>query len=171
MTGCICHMDGNWLFFEEDSDEGLIVDSMDLSDMQVLLDDTWVPAVWLSEGIVKTSAIELMLTESHSLKIRRRLPFAFEQLLKSFDDDTLIKFANELNNLGFSFYDCIYSYNHLLFESRKLKTACTSFYQFDNEESICGVQHHRMPAREVSDRYEFTTSLGKRSILLLKKSS
>ncbi|MGD6817709.1 DUF2777 family protein [Metabacillus sp. 84] len=169
MIGSICSLEGEWLFFEEDADEGKLIDSMDLSDMHVMKDGRWTQAIWLSDGKVKTDSEELILTDSHLISVRRRLPFAFEQMLRSLDDDSFIRFTGELNNLGFSTYDCIYCYNHLLFANNKLKTSCTSFYQFDNEDSICGVQHHRMPDHDIMDRYEFTTSLGKRAILLLKK--
>ncbi|WP_164462126.1 DUF2777 family protein [Bacillus sp. FJAT-42376] len=169
MTGNICCFEGEWLFFEEDADEGKLVDVMDLSDMHMLMDGIWYQAIWLSDGKIKTDSGEHSIADSHVFKIRRKLPFAFEQMLRSLDDDSLVRFTGELNQLGYSIYDCIYCYNHLLFTNKKLKTACTSFYQFDNEDSICGVQHHRMPTEDVLDRYEFTTSLGKRSILLLKK--
>ncbi|WP_338780969.1 DUF2777 family protein [Metabacillus sp. FJAT-52054] len=169
MTGNICCFEGEWLFFEEDADEGKLVDTMDLSEMQVFNDGKWTHAIWLSEGKIKIESKELFLTDSHMIRIRRRLPFAFEQLLRSLDDDSFIRFTGELNQLGYSIYDCIYCYNHLLFTNKKLKTACTSFYQFDNEDSICGVQHHCLPTDQILDRFEFTTSHGKRSILMLKK--
>ena len=123
---------------------------------------------WIGLGKIKTDMGTLSLNHGDTVRIRKKLPLALDEMLKELQDETFVRLIKQLNSLGFSPYDCIYSYNQLLFMENRVNKKGVSFFQFDTEDSICAIQHHFERGIHSGDRFEITTSLGERRLVCSK---
>lgn len=155
-----------YVLYDDMNDEFFLLEELGDKQLEVLSPHGWKSANWLGLGKVKTEGELFTLNCGDSVRIRKTLPFALDEMLKEIPDETFVKIIKQLNSLSFSPYDCIYSYNQLLFFSNKANKKGVSFFQFDNEESICSIQHHFERGIHSSDRFEFTTSFGERRLIV-----
>ncbi|MFY4774289.1 DUF2777 family protein [Metabacillus sp. RGM 3146] len=165
IIGMIQMLEDEWFFFEEEGDEMVLLETMNMNELEIFLSGGWQKGKWLPSGKIKGLFGTHTVHEDDCIRIKKPLPFAFDQMLHSISDETFIEFTKQLNGMGFSVYDCIYSYNQLMFMGKKKLKKGVSFFQFDNEDRICAVQHHFERGKNSSDRFEFTTSKGDRAIL------
>jgi hypothetical protein len=105
------------------------------------------------------------LLDGETIRIRKQLIYSLERLLDELKDEAFLYFFNTLNSLQFSIHDCIYCYNHLTFLNGNEGASGVNFLIFDNEECICSIQHHFDYSSSHSDRFEFTLSSGKRTVI------
>ncbi|ALC80687.1 MULTISPECIES: DUF2777 family protein [Bacillus] len=91
-----------------------------------------------------------------------------EELLEQLNDRQFELLLRELNRLGFSLFDCVYSFHPLSYSSLKKESdfSGAGFFQFANDISHCSLQHHFKRGEFTSDRFEFTLSSGERSLLM-----
>ncbi|MCD7034909.1 DUF2777 domain-containing protein [Metabacillus sp. GX 13764] len=165
MIGMIQQLEEEWFFIEEDEDQMVLLETLNTKELEIFLEEKWQKAKLAANGKIKGPFGTHVIHEDDCFRMKKPLPYALDQMLQSLSDKTFEEFAKQLNSLGFSIFDCVYSYNQLLFLSRKKRKKGVSFFQFDNEEGICAVQHHFERGTAEGDRFEFTTSFGKRAVL------
>ncbi|TXC89645.1 DUF2777 family protein [Metabacillus litoralis] len=165
LTGLIEVTNNQYVIYDDMSDELHLLEEIKEPHLEILSPIGWKSCKWLGLGKVKTEAGVFSISCGDTVRIQKSLPFALDEMLKELQDETFIKLLKHLNSKGFSPFDCIYSYNQLLFLDNQVHKKGVSFYQFDNEEEICAIQHHFKRGVHSSDRFEITTSLGKRSII------
>ncbi|MCM3595305.1 DUF2777 domain-containing protein [Metabacillus idriensis] len=157
--------DQEFLFYDDVNEEVSILQLKPDETIEILLNDCWYTGTYLTDGQLSVPMGIHQLKTNDMLRIQKKVPFALEYMLKEFSDDSFLAFTAKLNALSFSIHDCIYSYNHMVFQEGKNDKQGVSFFQFDNEEAICGVQHHFSRGSKNEDRFEFTTCTGKRALL------
>ncbi|MGM7719529.1 DUF2777 family protein [Metabacillus sp. Hm71] len=157
-----------YVIYDDMNDELHLLEEIQDNYLEILSPHGWKPGKWLGLGKVKTELGLTSLNCGDTVRIRKRLPIALDEMLKELHDETFMRLIRQLNSLSFSPFDCIYSYNHLYFLKNKVHKKGVSFYQFDNENTICGLQHHFERGVHCSDRFEFTTSLGERGLISSK---
>jgi Protein of unknown function (DUF2777) len=165
LTGMIEVTNDQYVIYDEINDEIHLIEDIQDDQMEILSPHGWKPGKWIGLGKVKTELGLFSINSGETVRLKKRLPHALDEMLKELNDETFIQFIKQLNNLSFSLFDCVYSYNQLLFLDQKVHKKGVSFYQFDNEDCICAIQHHFERGVHSSDRFEITTSLCKRSLI------
>jgi hypothetical protein len=165
LIGLIEMTDDQFVIFDDMNDEVHLLEEIQDLHIEILRPHGWEAGKLLGVGKVKTQIGMLSLNCGDTVRIKKRLPQALDDMLKELSDETFIRFINQLNTLSFSPFDCVYSYNQMLFLETQVHKKGVSFYQFDNEDSICAIQHHFDRGVYSSDRIEITTSLGERSLI------
>jgi Protein of unknown function (DUF2777) len=165
LTGLIEVADDQYVIYDDMNDELHLLEDVHDRHLEILSPHGWKAGKWMGLGKVKTELGLSFLNCGDTVRIRRMLPQALDEMLKELRDETFIRFINQLNALSFSPFDCVYSYNQLLFLDNKIHKKGASFYQFDNEDCICAIQHHFERGVHSSDRIEITTSFGERSLI------
>jgi Protein of unknown function (DUF2777) len=165
LIGLIEMTDDQFVIFDDMNDEVHLLEEIQDHHIEILRPHGWEAGKLLGVGKVKTQIGMFSLNCGDTVRIKKRLPQALDEMLKELSDETFIRFINQLNTLSFSPFDCVYSYNQLLFLETQVYKKGVSFYQFDNEDSICAIQHHFDRGVYSSDRIEITTSLGERSLI------
>lgn len=163
--GTIEYINNQWVFFEEETDEASLLEEFLHQEVEVLRHSHWKKGILFEEGKLQIKEETLFLNHSDTIRIRKKLPFSLEQLLDKISDDAFYQFVTHLNSLRFSVYDCIYCYNHLNFLEESKRKEGVNFLVFDNQETICNVQHHFGYYEREHDRFEFTLNNGKRTII------
>ncbi|MCM3161910.1 DUF2777 domain-containing protein [Metabacillus litoralis] len=168
LTGLIEITNDQYVIYDDMSDELHLLDEIQNSHLEILNPSGWTKGRWIGLGKIKTDMGTLSLNHGDTVRIRKKLPLALDEMLKELQDETFVRLIKQLNSLGFSPYDCIYSYNQLLFMENRVNKKGVSFFQFDNEDSICAIQHHFERGIHSGDRFEITTSLGERRLVCSK---
>lgn len=163
--GTVEYINHQWIFFDGETDEASSLDEYLNHDIEIYRGNRWCRGSIGEHGTVKLKSRIFDLENDEMIRIRKQLIYSFERLLDELNDDSFFQFVTTLNSLGFSVYDCIYSYNQLTF----LRTATTqsgvNFFIFDNGTLLCSVQHHFYYSEKEHDRFEFTLNTGKRIII------
>jgi hypothetical protein len=166
VTGMIEIGEDNEILFYDDSNEEVSLLQLHQNErIEILLHGSWYVGTYLTEGQLLIPMGNHQLKTEDTLRIKKKVPYALEYMLKELTDDSFLAFTAKLNSISFSIYDCIYSYNQMVFQDEADDKKGVSFFQFDNEEAICGLQHHFSRGSIQEDRFEFTTCTGKRALL------
>ncbi len=165
LTGLIEIANDQYVIYDDMNDELHLLDEIQHSQIEILRSTGWTAGTWIGLGKVKTDIGTYSIHNGDTVRVRKRLPLAFDEMLKELQDETFVRFIKQINALGFSPYDCIYSYNQLMFLENRIHKKGVSFYQLDNEDCICAIQHHFERGVHSSDRLEITTSLGERRLI------
>jgi hypothetical protein len=165
LIGLIEKAENHFVIFDDMNDEVHLLEEIQDHHIEILRPNGWEAGKWIGLGKVETQIGMLSLKCGDTVRIKKKLPLALDEMLRELPDETFIQFIHKLNTLSFSPFDCIYSYNQLLFLESQINKKGVSFYQFDNEDGICAVQHHFDRGVFSSDRLEITTSLGDRSLI------
>lgn len=114
----------------------------------------------------KDGALKLKGGEEISYPLSLLKPL--EELLELLNDRQFELLLQELNRLGFSLFDCVYGFQPLSYLSLANQEGFSgaAFFQFANDSSHCSLQHHFRRGESVGDRFEFTLSSGKRSLIM-----
>lgn len=168
LTGLIEIANDQYVIYDDMNDELLLLDEINNSHIEILQSTGWKTGVWIGLGKIKTNTGTYSVNDGDTVRVRKKLPVALDEMLKELQDETFVRLIKQINSLGFSPYDCIYSYNQLLFLENRVHKKGVSFYQLDNEECILGIQHHFERGVHSSDRLEMTTSLGERRLVCSK---
>lgn len=168
LIGLIEMTNDQYVIYDDMNDELHLLEEIKDYHLEILSPHGWRPGKWIGSGKVKTESGIYSLHCGDTVRIKKILPLALDEMLKELHDETFVHFIKQLNSLAFSPYDCIYSYNQLLFLDSRVHKKGVSFYQFDNEDCICGIQHHFKRGVHSSDRIEFSTSLGERRLICVK---
>jgi Protein of unknown function (DUF2777) len=163
--GTIECINKQWIYFDEETEEATLLDVWLHQEIEVFRLNRWRKGVLCGENQIKLSKDILSLKNQDKVRIRKSLVFSLEQLLKEINDDAFCQFVTSLNTMDFSMYDCIYCYNHLTFLSETKQKSGVNFMVFDNSDTICSVHHHFFYYENISDRFEFTLSTGKRMVI------
>jgi hypothetical protein len=163
--GTVESINQQWIFFEHESDEAFSLDEYIDQEIEVYREKQWCRGLLREDGNVMLKRGLHYLQNEEQVKIRKPLNFSFEKLLEELSDDSFLQFITVLNSLEFSIYDCVYSYNQLLFSEHTDAKSGVNFLFFDNGEVICAVQHHFLYSESKHDRFEFTMNTGKRIII------
>ena len=165
LIGLIEITNDQYIIYDDMNDEFHLLEDVKEQQLEILSSQGWKSGKWIGLGKVKTDFGTHLINCGDTVRIRKSLPFALDQMLKELPEKTFIALIKQLNSLTFSPFDCIYSYNQHLFLENRVQKKGVSFYQFDNEECICAIQHHFERGVHSSDRFEITTSHGKRRLL------
>ncbi|PMC40366.1 DUF2777 domain-containing protein [Bacillus sp. UMB0899] len=168
LTGLIEIANDQYVIYDDMNDELLLLDEIQHSHLEILQSTGWKSGEWIGFGKIKTNTGTYSVNNGDTVRVRKKLPVALDEMLKELQDETFVRFIKQINSLGFSLYDCIYSYNQLLFMENRVHKKGVSFYQLDNEECILGIQHHFERGIHSSDRLEITSSLGERRLVCSK---
>jgi len=162
--GTVELINDDWVFFDKDTDEAFPLDCFLSCEIHVYDQHTWKKGFLVSTYLVKGQHWQYVLKDYDMVKIRKKLPYSFEQWLKELDDETFYQFITNLNGLGFSVYDIIYCHNHLsyLLSSKKYGV---NFLVFDNTEKLVSIHHFFDYDLHRKDRFEFTINTGERTLL------
>lgn len=163
--GTVENINFQWIFFDDETDEASSIDDYMRNEVEIYRTGRWRPGILLEEGAIQFQHEITFLKENESIKIRKKLIHSFEQLLEKLTDDSFFQFVTTLNSLGFSTYDCLYSYNQLAFLDEASNRSGVNFFTFDNSDQICAVQHHFSYGKNKNDRFEFTLNTGKRIVI------
>lgn len=163
--GSVEYINEQWVFFDDETEEATLLNVWINEEIEVFVFNRWRKGVLKSDGMIGLGQDHYHLKDQDSIRIRKRLVYALEQLLIEINDDAFCQFIIHLNSLQFSIYDCIYCYNHLNFLSESSQKSGVNFIVLDNGENICSVQHHFVYYEKKSDRFEFTMSSGKRMVI------
>jgi hypothetical protein len=163
--GTIENINFQWIFFDDETDEASSIDDYMQNEVEVYRAGRWREGIILEDGAIQLRSEITFLKKNESIRIRKKLLYSFEKLLEDLTDDSFFQFVPTLNSLGFSTYDCIYSYNQLTFLDQARNRSGVNFFTFDNSSQICAVQHHFSYGENKNDRFEFTINTGKRIII------
>ncbi|WP_306822094.1 DUF2777 family protein [Mesobacillus foraminis] len=164
-TGTVEHINEQWIFFDEETEEAALLEQFSNQEIEILRKNSWKRGDLLDGGSVKCGKEVFQLEDGEMIRVRKQLVYSLERLLAELKDEAFLYFINTLNSLHFSIHDCIYCYNHLTFLDPGQGAAGVNFLIFDNEESICSIQHHFNYGDMQNDRFEFTLSSGKRTVI------
>ncbi|MEK5392419.1 DUF2777 family protein [Margalitia sp. FSL K6-0131] len=165
ITGSIENINDQWVFFDEETDEAFMLEQYSLQEVEIFHRHQWLRGILEEDGKITLPTSTLFLQDKMKIRIRKQITFALEILLNELTDDVLFYFIYNLNLLDFSIYDCIYGHNQLSYLDEEENRNGVNFLIFDNGECICNVQHHFTYEQECQDRFEFTLSTGKRTIV------
>lgn len=163
--GTVEYINEQWVFFDNETEEASSLDDFVHQEVEIFRHNRWKKGILLENGKIKILNNIVLLNHQETIKIRKPLIYSLEQLLEEISDDAFYQFITHLNFLNFSIYDCIYCYNQLSFFSESERKEGVNFLIFDNQEDICNVQHHFYYDEKRNDRFEYTLSNGKRTIL------
>ncbi|MBS4172018.1 DUF2777 domain-containing protein [Bacillus sp. FJAT-49736] len=165
ITGSIENINDQWVFFDDETDEAFMLEEYFAQEVEIFHRQQWIKGVLEGDGKITMPNSTFFLHDQLKIRIRKQLTFAFEILLNELKDDALLYFIHNLNQLEFSVYDCIYCHNQLSYLAQEEKQNGVNFLIFDNGENICSIQHHFKYEQDSQDRFEFTLSTGKRTIV------
>lgn len=165
IEGTVEHINNQWIFFDEETDEASILDDFLHQEIEVFRFNRWKKGILFEDGKVTFGSETFHLKNHDVVRIRKHLMYSLERLLEEINDDSFYQFISHLNSLGFSIFDCIYCYNHLTFLKDAERKSGVNFIIFDNQEEICNVQHHFCYYKKQTDRFEFTLNAGKRTVI------
>lgn len=163
--GTIEYINNQWVFFNKETDEASLLEEFLHQEVELLRYKRWKKGLLLEEGKVTFGHEVLHLHDQDHIRIRKHLVYSLEKLLEQMNDDAFFQFVTSLNSMQFSIYDCIYCYNQLSFLENTERKNGVNFIVFDNQESICSVQHHFSYFEKTNDRFEFTLNSGKRMVI------
>ncbi|HWJ78524.1 MAG TPA: DUF2777 domain-containing protein [Niallia sp.] len=163
--GSVEYINEQWIFFDEETEEASMLEEYIHQEIEVFSFNRWRKGILLEDGKVNTSGSLYFLRNEDTIRIRKHLVYALEELLNELSDDSFYQFITTLNSMKFSIYDCIYCYNHLNFLRGETRKNGVNMMIFDNEEGLCSVNHHFFYNKKQTDRFEFTLNTGKRMIV------
>ncbi|MFS1515672.1 DUF2777 family protein [Bacillus sp. SCS-151] len=163
INGSIEYIGDEWIFFDDEDDVASNFEDIVQDEFEIWLMDRWLKGSIIESGVVELSKFTYFLQHGDKVRINKKLLLNYSELLQSLNEESFIRFIHCLNQLSFSMYDCIYSHNVLsFFEMNNSNAEGVNFLIFDNLETICNVQHHFFRGSHSTDRFEYTTSSGKR---------
>ncbi|WP_110929053.1 DUF2777 domain-containing protein [Bacillus massiliglaciei] len=163
--GTVENINQQWIFFDDETDEASSIEDFHQEIVEVYRGGRWRQGMIQEEGKIILGSEISFLKDQEPIRIRKKLIYSFEKLLEELNDDAFFQFITTLNSLGFSIYDCIYSYNQLAFLRPISAQSGVNFFTFDNGLQICAIQHHFAYGEKDHDRFEFTINTGKRIII------
>lgn len=167
MTGTVEYIDSEWIFFDEETDEASMLNDILNESVELYVNMSWEKGLFVSDHQFKIHNMIYRIKNGDKLRVTRKLPYAYEQLLKHLKKEAFHTLTTHLNSLNISLYDCIYCHNTLCFLPEDKDTKGANFLIFDNEEIICSVQHLFERGENGLDRFEYTLSDGNRSMNLI----
>lgn len=163
--GSVEYINEQWIFFDEETEDASMLEEYNHQEIEIFSFNRWRKGILLEDGKVNISDSVHFLRNDDTIRIRKHLVFALEELLNELSDDCFYQFITTLNSMKFSIYDCIYCYNHLTFVKDEKRKNGVNMMIFDNEEGLCSVNHHFFYNNNNTDRFEFTLNTGKRMIV------
>ncbi|MGY3718334.1 DUF2777 domain-containing protein [Sutcliffiella cohnii] len=163
MCGTIEYINEQWVFFEAEEDEAFLLFEIAEDGLEIYLSDEWVPAVLLESGELYLHTLHTYeMNNGDAVRIRKKLPFAYMELLQELPEDAFLQFTKLLNSINISLYDNVYCHNTLYFLPANRRKEGVNFIVYDNGTFICSVQHYFERGKNQSDWFEYTLQTGKR---------
>ncbi|MGG3738251.1 DUF2777 domain-containing protein [Aeribacillus pallidus] len=163
--GTVEYINDEWIFFDEEGDEAILLNQYVTEEVEVLRANKWVRGILQQDATVQLKGTTISLQDNDQLRIRKHLIYSLEILLEEIDDDAFIQFITTLNSMNFSIYDCIYCHNHLAYLQNYSIKQGVNILIFDNSENVCAVHHHFSYGKKKQDRFEYTLNTGKRIVI------
>jgi len=165
ITGTVENIYGQWVFFDEETEEASPIEKFLHQEIEVLQYNRWRRGILLDNNLLSFGTEMYYFRQEEKIRVRKQVFYSLEQLMNDINDDAFIQFITSLNALNFSIFDCIYCYNHLKFLENAPRKTGANFIIFDNEELICSVTHHFNYYEKQHDRFEYTLNTGKRMVI------
>ncbi|WP_223700737.1 DUF2777 family protein [Sutcliffiella deserti] len=163
--GTVENINEQWIFFEAEDDEAFLLEELTENGIEILLSNEWVPGVFLETGEILLQTQHLYeLNNGDAVRVRKRLPYPYMELLEELPEEAFYRFTKLLNSNEISLYDCIYCHNTMQFLEEKNQRG-VNFLVYDNGTLICSVQHHFSREKHGADRFEYTLQTGKRYMI------
>ncbi|WP_307893856.1 DUF2777 domain-containing protein [Bacillus swezeyi] len=163
--GNILMEDGICLIENEEGDL-FLVESLKSPGVFISIDGEWLKAELFDRFAIIERSETVKLSGGEPIRYLKIVKQAFLAFLNDLEDGQFYSFLDQLNDLGFSVFDCVYAYNSLCFSAEKKDAEGVSFYQFSNDVKHCALQHHYERKDERKDRFEWTTSNGERIVTI-----
>jgi hypothetical protein len=163
--GTVEYINKQWVFFDKETEEASLLDEWIHQEIEIFRLKRWRKGVLYEDGRMGLGSEAIHLKDQDIVRMRKTLVFSLELLLNELNDDAFCQFVTTLNSMNLSIFDCIYCYNHLTFLSESKQKNGVNFIIFDNSDAICSVHHHFFYFKNISDRFEFTLSTGKRMVI------
>ncbi|WP_161477169.1 DUF2777 domain-containing protein [Bacillus subtilis] len=141
----------------------LLADSLQHSPIWVHHKGKWEQAGFQDKLVLACGAENISLSGGERIRYEKSVKRPLMALLDSLDDETFLAFLQHLHSFGLSVFDCVFSYNKGVFSDTSAGQG-VSFYHFSNDTAQCAMQHH-YSSEGTGDRFEWTASNGKRSIM------
>ncbi|MEC2059930.1 MULTISPECIES: DUF2777 domain-containing protein [Bacillus] len=123
----------------------------------------WEQAGFQDQLVLACGEENISLAGGERIRYEKSVKRPLMALLDSLDDETFLAFLQHLHSFGLSVFDCVFSYNKGVFSNTSEEQG-VSFYHFSNDTAQCAMQHH-YSSEGTGDRFEWTASNGKRSIM------
>jgi hypothetical protein len=162
--GKVEYIHNQWILFD-DHDEPTALKDLSNESFEILIDANWITFNELDNGMAFGPQKTYTIKEGDTFRIQKPLAFVYQEWLKELTDETLTRFVTTLNSLHYSIYDCNFCHNFLFFHVSRKPVSGVNFLLFDNDEQICGIQHHFTRNSTHTDRFEITLSNGTRQLL------
>ncbi|MFC4322330.1 DUF2777 domain-containing protein [Litchfieldia salsa] len=162
--GSVEYINDQWIFFDDENEEASLLEELVDREIEVYTMNTWQKGLFNADGLVKLPDYYYKLQHGDCIRVSKTLPYAYSELLNQLPDTLFLEYTKFLNQLSYSLYDCIYCHNMMLYVPAHSEYKGVNFITYDNNESICSVQHHFQRGLQTKDRFEFTMTSGKRAI-------
>ncbi|WP_017754565.1 DUF2777 family protein [Calidifontibacillus oryziterrae] len=164
IEGTIEYIGNEWIFFDETNEEAFELEELG-DEVEVYINDQWKKGTLIDNTIIYIKNDIHYLQNGDRIRYNKKLTYSFKTLIEELNDQSYLNFVKTLNELSYSLFDCIYCHNYLVFLQKRDKKEGMNVMIFDNEEQICVVQHYFFrKGHELTDRFEFSKSDGKRLI-------
>ncbi|MEC1605892.1 DUF2777 domain-containing protein [Bacillus halotolerans] len=160
--GTILVEDGICLI-ENQEGEVLLAESLQNRPIWIQREGKWEQADFQDKMVLICCGEDISLSGGECIRYEKSVKRPLMTLLDSLDDETFLAFLQHLHSFGLSVFDCVFSYNKEVFSNISEEQG-VSFYHFSNDTAQCALQHHYSRGT-AGDRFEWTASDGKRSIM------
>lgn len=99
VIGTVECVDSQWIFFEDESDEASMLHEVMDDTLELLIDTRWEKAIMVDDRQIKLHDGTYLLRNGDKLRLTKKLPYAYEQLLQSLPKETFLSFTQHLNSL------------------------------------------------------------------------
>ncbi|MBD8067586.1 DUF2777 domain-containing protein [Bacillus sp. PS06] len=162
--GSVEYINDQWIFFDDENEEASLLEELVDREIDVFTMNAWQRGMFTADGLVKMADYYYKLEHGDCIRVSKTLPYAYSELLNQLPDHLFMEYTKFLNKLSYSLYDCIYCHNLMLYVPTDRHYKGVNFITYDNNETICAVQHHFERGIHTKDRFEFTIANGTRAV-------
>ncbi|MCY8510686.1 DUF2777 domain-containing protein [Bacillus mojavensis] len=148
---------------ENEEGDVLLAESLQNRPIWIQREGKWAQAGFQNKLVLTCCGEDISLSGGECIRYEKSVKRPLMALLDSLDDETFLAFLQHLHSFGLSVFDCVFSYNKEVFSDISEEQG-VSFYHFSNDTAQCALQHHYSKGA-AGDRFEWTASDGKRSIM------
>lgn len=159
--GTIENINEEWIFFDEEDEEAfLLFDEVSNSEVEFFIHGNWEQGIILKEEKSFLLKNELFLPNKSMVRFRKKLNYAYQQLLNELDDNSFMDFIHLLQQGDYSIFDCFFCHNSLEFQ-RQSSCEGVNILLFDNQDFVCSIHHYYVRNNTIiSNRFELTQTTG-----------
>ncbi len=164
--GSIEHINTEWIFFEEESEEASLLSEIVQDGFEILYEHHWIPAHIYENDMIKIENILYKLQNRDTLRVPKKLLYSYEEWLKGLSDSSFLALASSLKAFEYSLYDCLFCHNSMQFIRNQIPNQGVNFILYDNGDLVCSLHHHYVHhSNEGKDTFIFTRADGETKMI------